>query len=238
MPATTVSELIARAKAAADMEDSGFVTTAQWLRWANLEHRMFYAWLARQGYANNPDTAAHTADGTGTFTAIQDPMVILGVWESTGQTYRPLRAIDQLRFQEHGTVTGPAHYYAVFDAGDGGMTLSLAPKPSSGSYLALYLAHPAELVLGSPGAGQANSVRYPLGLEERVVLGMARRALAKEESSTSEVVRQIREVEAHAEAVAWDRVSGGVQSVRNVDHRERGWSDLATTSPRDWYWVS
>lgn len=237
MPATSVSELIARAKAAADMEDSGFVTTAQWLRWANLEHRMFYAWLARHGYVYDPAPASHTADGTGQFGDVTDPMVILGVWELQGTRYRPLRSVDQVEYQGWGSATGPASVYTAVDRGDGDVAIVMAPRPSSGTYVALYIAHPDALVLGTPTTGQDDEVRYPLGLEERIVLGMARRALAKEESSTSEVVRQIREVEAHAEAVAWDRLSGGVQAVRNVDHRERGWGDMTTPSPREWYWV-
>lgn len=238
MPATSVSEMIARAKAAADMEDSGFVTAAQWLRWLNLEHRMFSAWLARQGYANEIATVSHTADGTGAFaTALEDPIAIIGVWELVGTRYRALRSGDALQYQANGTTTGAASHYYLSDRADGSYNVVLFPRPTSGTYVAMYLPHPAALVTGTPGAGEDDEVRYPLGLEERVVLGMARRALAKEESSTAEVTRQIRELDAHAEAVAWDRLSGAVQAVRNVDHRERGWSTgLVMPPPREWLW--
>lgn len=238
MPATAVTELIARAKAAADMEDSGFVTQAQWLRWANLEHRMFYSWLARHGYVVDTTGASHTADGTGSFAAVTDPMVVMGVWEVVGTRYRPLRSGDAIQYTTAGTQTGPASHYWLSDRGDGDFNIVMFPRPTSGTYVSLYLASPATLVLATPAVGEDDEVRYPLGLEERIVLGMARRALAKEESSTAEVGRQIRELEQHAEAVAWDRLSGGVQAVRNVDARERGWhSGLALPPPREWLWA-
>lgn len=237
MPTTEVTEIIARAKAAADMEDSGFVTAAQWLRWANLEHRMFTAWLLRHGYVNVVSSATHVADGTGAFGDVTDPTVILGVWESVGETFRPLRSTDTATAFASGTTTGTAVTFTVADRGDGDVTITLQPRPMSGTYVALYVAAPDELVTGTPAAGQSDEVRYPLGLEERIVLGMARRALAKEGSSTAEIGRQIREVEAHAEAVAWDRAAGGVQSVRNVDRRERGWGDMTVPGREAWYWT-
>jgi hypothetical protein len=128
--------------------------------------------------------------------------------------------------------TGAASVFRVYwDEANDGLRIRFWPIPTSGLYKVFTVNQPTALTSGS-------SVRYPAGVEERLVLGLARRALAKEESNTSEMTRQIREMDAHVESLCFDRVMGGHQQVRNVDRVERGWTDAPQiASPDQWVWV-
>ncbi len=80
------------------------------------------------------------------------------------------------------------------------------------------------------------SVNYPLGFEERVVLGLARRALAREESDAREIIAQIRECESTIEEAVSDRVFAQHSAVRNVDSDVRGWRrSVHYPDPASWW---
>ncbi len=86
--------------------------------------------------------------------------------------------------------------------------------------------------------GVALSVAYPMGWEERIVLGMARRALIKEESSTSAIDSEIALWESRIEEACWSRVLSEAPSVRNTDYRHYGWSDRYVLPPyTSWTWI-
>jgi hypothetical protein len=80
-----------------------------------------------------------------------------------------------------------------------------------------------------------DEVTYPMGFEERVVLGMARRALSKEETINPGIEAEIQRIEQHIDEVAWNRLYAGAQ-IRNVDRVERGWHTTMHIPTRD-YWV-
>jgi hypothetical protein len=121
----------------------------------------------------------------------------------------------------------------VFQNAGGQTSIQFYPRPASGTYTAVIVDEPVALTL-------SDSVNYPAGLEEWLVLSLARRAVAKEEGDTRELTRQLAEQEAYVERFCWDRVAGGRAAVRNVDRVERGWvrADLMGTPSRDQgYWV-
>lgn len=229
MPTTTVTNLIARAAAAADMEDN-FVTSTQWTRWATIEHHSLYSRVARLGIPY------HEADESLTFTGasqynIAEPMAILGVYyiESDGR-YRKLQL--QHPVQNIGTpnrVIGPAASFRVLRNTDNNVTFRFFPNPPSGSGIAKVIPHPKELVLSGPTASQATSVNYPLSWEERIVLGMARRALAKEETINPLIETQIRDTDAVIEQAAREQLMMDAPKIR--DHRK----DNAMAY--DWYFI-
>lgn len=238
MATVDVTELIERARSASDIRDN-FVTQTEWLRWANTEHKWLQGFVARAGYVLFENSENITADGSISYN-IDEPLVILGVYEvlSSG-TYRRLRHADVMDgppLRDVG-VYGPADTFRVSQNTNDQVTVSFYPRPQTGNYVVRNIELPKTLVLGTPGVGEDDSVYYPLGWEERIVLGMARRALAKEGSSTSELSRQIRECELEIERAAWDRVMGGHQGVRNVDRVERGWTEDHRADPRLWVWV-
>lgn len=235
MPSYDVTELIERARSASDMRDN-FVTQTEWLRWLNVEHRMLTLALTRLGYTRDITTQTHAADGTGTFAVTDDElMAVVGLYEAIDGRSRWLKYEPYIKGTlALDTQAGQATHYAVEQTGDA-MTVSLYPQPASGTYRLLYYPSPDTLVLETPAAGEDDAVWFPMGFEERLVLGLARRALAKEGSNTSELGRQIREIDAHIEAAASSRqLSGAV--VRNMDKVERGWG-VDVPGPEAWVWL-
>jgi hypothetical protein len=130
-------------------------------------------------------------------------------------------------------MTGDAkYYYAVMADLADGMVIDLYPKPTTGTYRALYLEG------RTPASALSTSVSWPLGWEERIVLGLARRALVKEESDTRKIEQMMAEQDAIIEEFCWSRALSEAPRVRNMDYRDRGWVDsMSYGSYESWLWV-
>ena len=230
MPAFTVQQLIDRAAAIADM-DGNFVRPEQWLAWYNVEVRALELFIARNGYVTN---LAETADNDSLYTIpISDStLAILGVFEVRDGRYRALRFSNQVDMAR-GLVNGDAQeYMAVMGDLDDGLVIDLFPKPTSGTYRALYLEGSA------PAEALDDAANWPLGWEERLVLGMARKALVKEESDTRKIEQMMVEQDTIIEEFCWSRSLASAPQVRNVDRVQRGWSDtMPFGSYESWLWV-
>ena len=235
MPSYTGTELIARAMAAADMHDN-FVTATIWLQWASLERYALELFMARSGWPTDLATATITVTGAeaGEFTAAGDPdmMAVVAVHHVDSSDLRRLAYNDTVSFLRQlpatPTQTGDPNYYRVKRDNDG-ITFNFYPNPAVGMrVLVTYIPMPGQLTT------TASTVNYPMGWEERIVLGMARRALAKEESDTSDVRAQIREIEQQIEELAWNRVMSESPKVRNTDLFNLS---LTLPSREHWAWV-
>lgn len=252
MPQTTVATLIDRAKSAADMRDN-FVKPTEWLTWATQERLALDLFLARSGWTLAVDVFDITITGTenprGTFPVDPDSgvMAILLVhqFDSSGRI-RQLEHQDFATFLRRnpgytGSPQGHARYYNL-TWNSATLTLNMYPEPQAGeTYRVIFLPHPKRLVLSvamGQEATEEDSVNYPMGWEERVVLGMARRALIKEESSTSGIDSEIGLWDTRIEEACWSRVLTSAPGVRNVDDLHYGWSDRYTVPPFGmWTWV-
>jgi hypothetical protein len=249
MPAVTFSELRDRARSAADMHDSDFVSPTEWFRWANLEKYMLDVFVARNGIVLRQNTTTITIGTTtallpGVY-AIPDPLAIVAVYELVNDRYRRLRSADTIDDSLFPPVTpqGPAQRYRVVQGGTGNVDLELFPVPASGVYKVFTIVSTPITQAADPDDPDdvSDQVNYPMGWEERIVLGMARRALAKEESPTTQIDAQMRTIDQHIEESAWDRLFAANQKVRNVDKVERGWyhwQDFPLVPTREyWYFV-
>jgi hypothetical protein len=233
MPAVTVQELIDRAKAAADMHDD-FVTDAQWILWANIENQKLWSFVARCGYVIREDREDIPATGATQYT-FNEPAAILGVYELVGSRYRRIRhsdAQDGAGYINTGT-NGQATMFRVFQNTNGQVSLQLWPVPTSGEYK-VYVIPQADTLDAT-----SDSVNYPMGWEEYIVLGMAKRALAKEETRNPMVDAEHDDISRHIESTAWERLFGAHKSIRNVDRVERGWSNYPDHygDPASWLWI-
>lgn len=250
MPVTTTQSLIDRARAAADMRDN-FVTPTQWMFWATQERLALDIFIARSGYAlpgltNFDLTVLGTEGGAYLLNPSSGVMAVVCIHEMINNGFRRVRYLDAVAYmkQPPGTTTGAhshARYFrAISSTTDDSITLNMYPEPSAGEvYRISYLPHPAALVLSSPGANQATQVVYPMGWEERIVLGMARRALIKEESDTSAIDSEIGMWDKRIEEAAWDKVMGESPVVRNSDVEVYGWNDriIWPPYPNSWFWA-
>jgi hypothetical protein len=242
----TTLELVKRAAAAADMHDN-FVTPAVWMYWATQEHLALALFLARSGWTQNVKTTTITVTGSeaGVYALAVDPLAIVAVHQVRDNRYRRVHlnnVADFLRQTPGSTVAkgDPIDYRVIWDQDNDELELGFYPEPSTGSvFIVSYVPEPIPLTLTDPApAGYSLSVKYPMGWEERIVLGLARRALAKEESDTREVIGQIKECEQRIEEAVWNRVLTEHPTVRNLDRESRGWTErLVYPSPSAWWFV-
>lgn len=245
MPAVTVQTLISRAKATADMRDN-FVTPTQWTTWASQERLALDLFLARSGWtlplSDFDITVTGSEAGVFPINPTGGVMAILCVYQfdSSGRI-RKLVHEDSVSFlrQAPGATSRPSGhstYFRTLWSGDN-LTINFYPEPSAAeTYRVVYVPHPKNLVLSSPGTWEETSVSYPMGWEERIVLGMARRALIKEESDTKAVDSEILLWESRIEEACWDRVLTSSPQVRNTDLQNYGWTDRISLPPVG-YWV-
>lgn len=244
MPTFSIQSLVDRAAAISDMHD-GFIKPADWLAWYNTERVALQIFMARFGSVMQDlqfDTVTASEDTiiTGEFLAV------VGVWEliSNG-AYRPVRIVDFpkafLQAGNPGPTTGPAQIVSIEDNSDdpgtlidGGTHFRFFPTDPTGTYVIVTCKTPALAV----SLDNNQVTRLPSGLEERIVLGMARRALIKEESDVADVSRLIKDQDAFVEAYVWGRSLAMSPSVRNVDSVQRGWMrEFNLPHPDHWLWI-
>lgn len=238
MAVVTVAELIARARSAADMEDD-YPTREEFLTWLNVDRQRLGVIIARHGMVLDGSTDSITATGAASYTIgtteDSEPLAVWGVYEVTSNSGQ-LRRIKSSDFMDafsflNSQPAGRPRSYWLSQSTDGKLLLRFSPNPASGTYLVGIVASPALLT------DDDDEVNYPGAWEEWLVLSMARRALGKEESSTSEMKSQMREIESHIETHAWDRAFAANQRVRNVDRLERGWDDGSVPPAAEWFWL-
>lgn len=233
MPAFTVQEIVNRAAFQSDMHDD-FVSPDAWLAWFNVEQRALELFCARKGWVIGPVTTTTVTNAPYTLTLPANSIGLIGVWEvdSSGR-YRLLQHTDAVSFRKQDPITGPisgaAREYAVELSGDV-MTVSLFPRPISGTYFALTIGTTPSVTTLS------DSRTYPLGIEEWVVLRLARRALTKEESDTRPVERLLSVEEAKVEEVCWARALAETPTIRRRVNTE--WmADLLYPEVARWVWL-
>lgn len=243
-----VTDIIKRAQLAADMHDGPF-TPAQWCFWATQGNISLSVFLARNGWTKNVKTTTITVTGSeaGAFSLAAKsvtPLAIVAIHQidSSGRVRRikTNNAVDFLRQTVSGTaVTGnPDEFRVVWDQDNDDYVINFYPQPTSGmQFLVSYIPHPKKLVTGTPAAGEASSVTYPLGFEEWVVLDMAVNAKDTEESDSSPLLRRMERCQSMVEQAVWDAVFADAK-VRNVDEVERGWREHLVYPPSTEWWFA
>lgn len=245
MPSVTTQELVDRARAASDMRDN-FVTPTQWMYWASQERLSLDLFLARSGWmlATTSQDLTITGAEAGIFNINPSSgvMAIVSVHEYNSQGTRLVQYKDAINFlrQLPGNSTNPkghAIFYRAQWSGDA-ITLNFYPEPNiAETYRVTYIAQPNRLAL-SAASGYDTSVTYPMGWEERVVLGMARRALIKEESDTQQIDSEIALWDARISEACWNRILGESPTIRNIDEATRTWMDRRIFPPvSHWAWL-
>src|SRR5574338_165094 len=199
MSTVAVSEIIARAQQAADIEDD-FISQATWLYWANIEYKKLWTRLARSGYPWNAIDTPIAPTGALQYNT-SEPVAILGFrWLNTRGYFRRIEIINPLNMPSQTTLnTGtPEKVSITHDPSNTGNEIVIRPWPvpvaGSGSLIMTSIDKPKNLVLTAPSGNNDNVVRLPNGFEEIIVLNMARRALGKEETTSPALENEAREV--------------------------------------------
>ncbi len=223
----------------------GFISPVQWYYWMNKENYALALFIARAGWVENIQTLTITPTGTENGKFILNlpniPLAIVAIHEvgTNLQGVRLLKnsnAVEFLRQLPGSTVNPFGHskeYRVIWDQDNDQYFINFFPEPSlSTQYMVSYIPAPKKLVQTvNDATKEALSVTYPLGWEERVVLGMAREALDKEESDTVRIEKKLKDMESRIEEFCWSRILSAVPTIRNSDQDERGWSDKGIYPP-------
>jgi hypothetical protein len=210
MATVTATEIIARAQAAADMTDN-FITETQWLYWLNVENRALAVMLARLNFPWRQEDQIVSCNGSLEYT-LSEPLAVLGAFylEDDGRLRRlELMHPSQRRVAAVGISGKPAQWSIRRQVSGSNIYVTFYPAPSSGSVYVQCIMPPATVTVGG-------SVYYPLNWEERIVLGMARRALAKEETVNPVLEDMIKDIEVHIESSAFDQLMLDAPVIRNT----------------------
>lgn len=241
---TTTQELYDRFALAADMHDN-FVTPLQFAYMATQENLALALFLAKLGWTQNVKTQTITVTGAeaGAFPLTEDPLAIVAVHQVRSNVVRPVHwenYVDFMRQIPGATVSvgDPESFRAFYDADNDRTVLNFYPEPPAGTVLLVsYIPEPKKLTLdASPSAGFANSVSYPMGWEEWIVLGVAEQALDKEESDVSSILRRKAKLEQAIEGHIHDRMLAEHPTIRNLDAEHRGWKDKVVYPPVTRWW--
>jgi hypothetical protein len=244
---TLVTDLIAEAKSLVhDDHDAvqGWIGDDNWLRWLNAEYRQLYTRLLRDGVME-PAVVSETMDLPSH--DIDDAEVIVMVTEAVGTSKRVLRQAQASLGRAHQALasdTGTAMNWTAAPGATGGITVTLQPAPSSGTYVVSYIVEPPVLVTEEIEAGETDVLHIPAVAANRLALGAARRALIRGGGRSSSIDQLIRETDEELSFAASGRLAQDGLRVRNVDWRTRGWMprgqdsglSLSVWDRSGWYW--
>lgn len=226
------SALIDRAKVYVDddhAEQSGWIKNDKWLNIGYAEYlRLRKKWI-RLGLVSPAPTNTTFTAATASITNVA---VLIGVAEDLGGgRYRQLPSSQA----EHGqapfwsTYLGTSCAIAFEAHGEADdLTISLKPgNDSAGTYVVRYITNPTRPTLTS------QSVVVPDGCDERLVLGMARRAHLKDSGASVLLEKLIREEDEQIGFDAFGRLNAEAPRAR-FTRRTNRFSTGFPTDPRLW----
>lgn len=228
MASVTVSELISRAVAAADMTDD-FVSEAQWLYWANVANKKLAVKVAQLGVPYNQYDEVITLNGSFEYT-VAEPLAVVGFYfvQSDGRL-RKLKAIhpsQRVNYTATSANGDPAEFQVRRSASN--ILVTFYPVPTSGSVIMRAIEYPDKLVYATPGVGESDTVSYPLGWEDFISLHMARNALAKEETINPLIESQLKDCESFIEASASNYLLTSAPKILDISKDNFEYDD--------WFW--
>ncbi len=238
------SEVISRARLYIDddhAETNGWIADPKWLIMAQVEYEQLYRRWIRSGLIGpEPTDVLFTGPSTdldgvlaivgvaaavGTVTVGTDPAIASGQF----RTLRPLQVTNG-RKPFRNTLDVPGLGWEAFGTGDA-CTVRVRPDDSSGQYVVRFLSTPERTTDAS------DTVEVPFGGDERLVLGLARRAMVKESGSSALINGLIQDADAELNFSASAR-NGTGWAVR-VPERRRGYAALWANWAQDrtlWAW--
>lgn len=211
----TAQELIDRARTDVDddhTETDGWIGAARWLDFFNSEYRKLYRKWVQAGLITPPLTDTPLTTNS---TVVSGVLAIVGVGEDMGSSVRVLRSAQQDEgrspfWRGSTAMSGVAESWSARGNGDN-LTFELYPHASSianGKYFVRYVPTLAKIT------SAASTVEIPFGCDDRLVLGMARRAGIKESAASRRMDQEILDADAEISMVIAGRLS---PKVRRVD---------------------
>ncbi len=189
-----LSALIARSQQRCDRENDGHISALEWQSLVATTYSDLYTLVAESGMRYYETEATIAATGAASYAVPADHLATIGIdfQTSSAGARRPL---DEVMVQEREWLglVGEAEAFAL-----AGQFIVLYPKPSTGTYLHLYI--PQAPDLNTIATSAIVDVVTPDG-EELIIWGTAVKALAKSESDVSLAIRERNE--ARARVAEW-----------------------------------
>lgn len=234
----TWDQLIDRARTYCDddhKETPGWITNAKWLTLAQVEYAQLYRrWLRSSLIAPAPVDAPFT----GFTTVVTGVLATLGVAQDKGggvvRLLAPAQsAVGRSPFWGTSQVVTPAAYWRA-DGAANDLTFTLEPQDPSGNYFVRYIPVVPYVT------DSTTTVDLPYGTDERLVLGIARRAKLKEGSASALLERLLSDADQELAFSAFARVNGDSPRVRRVNRNTLIHSSAVQlgfpTAPGLWRW--
>ncbi len=209
----TLAQLRTRVRERCDMENSTFISDAEMNRYIDQSYATLFSKLVDA----TPDMYIREATITGAtdtadYALPDDFYGTYAIEQVMGSGYNPLTRIDSSEAYLYEAGSGgnacAYHYTATSSADQAASKVRLIPTPVTGeTYRHKYIYAPT--VLDS----DAEIVDGVAGWEEWIVLDAAIKCLAKEESSTAILERQLERLDAQIDQMRAHRVAGQVTSV-------------------------
>lgn len=227
--ATTAGALITAAQQRADMENSGFISDAEWLAMCNASLQTLYDKLI-EAYGNDYEVQAPytvTTDGTNdAYDLPTDFYKLLGVdlqLANNSSTADGWITIWRFNFAQRNQYTLP-NIFTLWGRTNikyrlRGGKIWFIPIPASGQYLRLWYAP-----LFTPVTSTDDVVDFGNGWYEWAINDMAMKALVKEESDISGVMQLQAVQEDRLQTIMENRDAGAPATTVDVS-RANGWGD-------------
>lgn len=212
-------------------ETQGWIDPAKWLLFGQLEYAHLYRKWVRTGLVR-PKPTDTAFVGTASLSAV---LAIVGVAEVLSGDVRVLEpaqvsgGADPFWQPSSPPNNGKALRWAAHGIDDA-LTIDLDPPDAVTSYTARWIPMPAY------ATDATTSVALPTGGDERLVLGMARRALVKDGVRSAQLEALMSDEDAELTFTARARAGGA--RVRRVQRRpfpvrSRSWP----ANPNEWYYL-
>jgi len=211
---TTWNDLIKRSRTYVDddhADEAGWIAVSTWLDLFQTEYGQLYRRWVREGLVRpKPTDTAFT--GTTNLTSV---LAIVGVAQDMGSYVRILNPAQSVSGADPfwfptSPVSGVATSWAAHGAADD-LSIELNPANAS-SYVVRWLPAPAR------ATDPTTTVSLPFGGDERLVLGVARKAHIKESAASRRLDDEIRDADAELAFTAFGR-NGDSPRVRRVRPR-------------------
>lgn len=210
-----VSAIISLAKQRADMENTNFVSAAEWLAYADQSYRKFYNLITTlyEDY-NVSSYDITTVSGTDEYT-LPEGFLKSRLVEILGVTPYPL-TMKQWTLSEKNrvqySVTGHPIRYAIY-----GNTIRLIPMPRGSWTVRLWY-----IPTATPLVSDAQTVEVYNGFDEYIAIDMAIKALHKEESNTDRLERERERMERLLEDSLHSRDAGSPRYMTDIERQNDG----------------
>lgn len=210
-----VSDIITLAKQRCDMENTNFISAAEWLSYADQSYRKFYNLITTLYEDYNVATYDYTTTAGVEEYDLPSAFLKTRLVELSGVTPKPLTLRAWTLSEKNRLAYNVAGYPVRFATY--GNKLRLMPTPRGAFTVTLWYVPTATQITST-----SQTVEVYNGFDEYIALDMAIRALMKEESNTDRLERERDRMQKMLEETMHGRDSGQPRTMTDIERQNEG----------------